>query len=445
MIDFRENDKNINFHVEEVKWSDVRDEVFKCNPELAEKCDGISKHGEYSLFKMHYLYGASVVNNGKFCVPTTDGQIIAIDDDRIPNFLRQKLNYSHIPLSLIMNNSNEVFIKIQNRITPLNFLNSGELFGVFEVMNLLGLLTPNSPLDMPIWSVSAGARSTFMIPGISDMIGHNRIKKKLSADITLPYSLADHWQTFVDINKHTNSNWYNTILVFSKDWFENQNTFAYINLYKYLVAQCWKQFQLLEDFTEFSLLWSFFTHTINKRNLKPRPYLIDTVKHLILIVKGSSVAFKPCLDEIALPCSLMQKIYIEDYNLKDYIPTIMQPAKFTKEDKVYYSLSFPTLLDSSPYFKNPPSIIEDQRDIKKLLEILIKTINQSKNPNLNIFMNIKFELFHSSNDPFGQIKSSKTIPESDPRFLEYNRNNREKRTFCPSSSFFNGCISISLT
>jgi hypothetical protein len=121
----------------------------------------------------------------------------------------------------------------------------------------------------------------------------------------------------------------------------------------------------------------------------------------------------------------------------------MQPAKLIKGSTVYYSLSFPTLLDSSPYSRNPPSIIEDQRELKKLLDILIDTINQIENTSIQLLKNIKFELFHSGNDPFGQIISSKVIPESDTRFLQYNANNEEKKTFCSSSSFFNGCISIS--
>lgn len=255
--------------------------------------------------------------------------------------------------------------------------------------------------------------------------------------------MSDHWQTFVDINKYFhNSNWNNSILVFSNEWFLQPNDLGYSSFYNYLVTQCWKQFQLLEDFTDFSLLWSFFTHAINLRNLKPRSYLIDTVRHLILISKDSAIAFKLSTDDTGLPMNLIQQIYVNDYNLKDYIPNIMQPAKFTKNSKVYYSLSFPTLFNSSPYCRNPPSIIEDQREIKRLLDILINTIHQIENHSANSLKNIKFELFHSGNDPFGQILSSKIISEGDARFLEYNSNGKEARVFCSSSSFFNGCIAI---
>ncbi|WP_425364601.1 hypothetical protein [Candidatus Tisiphia endosymbiont of Mystacides longicornis] len=99
---------------------------------------------------------------------------------------------------------------------------------------------------------------------------------------------------------------------------------------------------------------------------------------------------------------------------------------------------------SSPYLKNPPSIIEDQREIKKLLDILINIIHQIDTLNTNSLKNINFELFHSNNDPFGQILPSRTIPETDSRFLE-SASNEDKRLFCSSSSFFNGCIAIYTT
>jgi hypothetical protein len=441
MNDSSDSSKNIKFNLEEIKWSIIRDEVYKVNAELAEKCDNF-KHKDYSVFKISYPYGVSIVNNGEFCLPTIEGKIIPINDDRVPEYLKKNLTYAHIPLSIITHNSSEVFIKIQDRVISLNFLVPGDLFGLFELMNLLHR---TSTTDVPVWNVSAGVRSTFMIPSISNTNDHNKIKKKLGVDINMPLDLSDHWKTFVDINKYSSNKncWYNTIIVFSNEWFQDQENEAYINFYKYLVRQCWKQFQLLEDFTEFSSLWSLFSHAINKRNLKPRPYLIDTIKHLILIAKGGGIGFKPALNDIALPKNLIQQVYLDDYGLKDYIPNIMQPTKFTKTEKVYYSLSFPTLLDSSPYFKNPPSIIEDQREIKKLLDILIHTINQIENQTINPLKNIQFELFHSSTDPFGQILPSKNIAEYDSRFLEYHSNDKEQRSFCSSSSFFNGCIAIS--
>lgn len=43
--------------------------------------------------------------------------------------------------------------------------------------------------------------------------------------------------------------------------------------------------------------------------------------------------------------------------------------------KAYYSLAFPTTLEGSPVVKNAPSIIEEERELRILLDILLKTIN----------------------------------------------------------------------
>ena len=149
MSNYSEGCDNIKFNLEEVQWLEVRDEVHRCNPELAKRCDDINKQSKYSLFKIQYPYGFSIVNKGEFCLPTKDGKIIPIKDERVPEYLKKKLTYSYIPLSLIIHNSSEVFVKIQSRIVSLNFLVPGELFGLFELMNLLN---QTSSLDIPTFS-----------------------------------------------------------------------------------------------------------------------------------------------------------------------------------------------------------------------------------------------------------------------------------------------------
>lgn len=121
----------------------------------------------------------------------------------------------------------------------------------------------------------------------------------------------------------------------------------------------------------------------------------------------------------------------------------MQPAKLTKDNKVYYSLSMPTIPNSSLHYNNPPSIIEDQRNIKNLLDILMDIIPNQKDRLNTGLENIKFEYFHSHNDELHQITSSTMIPEDDSRFFSYNNSYADNRIFCASSSFFKGCIRIS--
>jgi hypothetical protein len=286
-----------------------------------------------------------------------------------------------------------------------------------------------------------------MIPKISDSIGHNKIKREYGISTDVPKNYSDQWKVFVDINKKsaTTTPWCNTILIFTDEWFEQQNDTGISRFHNYLIKQAWLQAKLLKDFTAYSTLWLAFTHEINNFNLKPRGYLIDTIKHLTLIATGKGIGFKPVTDDLSLPKELIRKAYVDSYNLKGYMPTLMQPAKLVSNfTPIYYSLSFPILLESSSYFKNPPSIIEDQRDIKRLLDILLKITTQRQDHIIiNPLENINFDLFHTSDDPYGQIKSSRLVPLEDQRFLEQEFVNNCNKMFCLNSTFFIGCIKIS--
>lgn len=435
--------KDIGLNLEEVKWDDISDDVYKINPKLAQKCDYVNMHNKCPIYKVKYPYGLPIVKDGEFYLPTLNGETISIKDAKIPASLRQSLAYAHLPLACIINNSSEVFIEEEQRVIPINFLKAGELFGLFELMYLL---TQAPILRQPIWNVSAGARSVFMLPSVSNIISNRRINKKFNMHnyANEVVNNQQHWSIFRNISSNNKKNiWHTTILVFSNKWFENQNNVAYTEFYQYLVKQCWKQLQLLQGFNEHDKLWLLFTRAINKRNLKPRTYIVDTIKHLISIAQGIGMAFEPSIDDTDLPVSLIQQVYIRDYNLRNYIPNIMQPTKLTKDNKVYYSLSMPTIPNSSLHCNNPPRIIEDQRNIKYLLDILMDIIPNKKNGLNTDLENIKFEYFHSNQDESYQINSSITIPEDDPKFFSYNNSYADNKIFCASSSFFKGCIRIS--
>lgn len=428
------------FDIQETYWEDIREEVHKLNPELAKICDEISPSKKYPLLKLSYPYGATIVDQGQFCLPSQTGELIPLKDSRLSSGLRESLNYSSIPLSLILHNNAEVFVEAKERINPLNFFEPGDLFGVFESMDYLTHTTSPS-----IWSVTAGARSVFMIPRITDKIGHNRIRKEFGISANEPpTTLLHQWKIFKGIHDHwgTTPSWTNTILVFTKRWFDNNNSVSWLKFQKYIFKRGWSQMQWFRNSTEVSLLWSSFADAISSRNLKPRPYLIDTVKYLASIANGTAVAFGPAVNENAVPLSLIQDAYIDHYNLKTYIPTLMQPSKLQNDvKKVYYSLTLPTILESTPFVRNAPSLIEDEREIKRLLETFMSTI-KNDNFTANPLAHVQYDFFHTDDDQYGEILSSKQIEQEDPDFSSFNSNKFQERIFCTTSPFFRGCIRI---
>jgi len=437
------NLEEVIYDLEEVCWADVREEVHKVNPELASICDQISPGKKYPLLKIRYPYGAEIVNRGEFNIPLVGKGLMPIKDRSIPLHIKRKLGSFSIPLSLILHNDIEVFVEANDRSIPLNFFKPGDLFGIFETMDFL----TGAPSD-PIWNVTAGARSVFMIPRITDKVGHNRIRKEFGITNDVPPDLANQWKIFKGICNRlmTTEKWHNTILVFTESWFEEHpEDLSWVKFHKYLFKLCWSQSQLLRDTTKFNLLWSSFGDEISSRNLKPRPYLVDTLKHLVSIANGSGVAFKPATTETALPASFIQNAYIDFYNLKSYMPTLMQPCKLQKGEKiVYYSLAFPTVLESSPYVRNAPSIMEDERDIKRLMNTFLRTI-KNNDTTVNPIKDVNYEFFHPDTDQYNDILSSEDILLEDPRFGHITFEYSQPRAFCATSPFFRGCIRISKT
>ena len=140
---------------------------------------------------------------------------------------------------MVLSSSNEVFVETKRRVVPLNYFLPGNLFGVFEVMNQL-----TNNFSEPMWSVTAGARSVFLLPRINDAIGHNKIRKEFNSVLKPPQILSDQFEIFKEIAlKTTDSDWYNEILIFTGDWFTNENAQS-VKFYKYLLDLCWKQIQL---------------------------------------------------------------------------------------------------------------------------------------------------------------------------------------------------------
>jgi hypothetical protein len=433
---------NIHFkdlEVEEVNWSHVRESVFQLNPLLAEAIDTINPQKKHTFFKARYSYGEKIVEKGRFSLPLKKrGELLSAQDPTLSTEISKAIGYSPIPLSLVLSNSNEVFVETRRRVVPLNYFLPGDLFGVFEVMNQLA-----DNFTEPMWNVTAGARSVFLLPRINDAIGHNKIRKEFNCVLKPPQSLGDQFDIFREIAlKTTNNDWRNEILIFTREWFTNENSQS-VKFYKYLLNLCWKQIQLFRDSVESSLRWASFAEEIGNRNMKPRPYLIDMVRYLTSISHGASVAFMPAIDCSALPANIIQKNYIDVYGLKNYFPTLIQPTKFMpKKQPVYCSLSMPTILESSPHMRNAPSIMSSAREIKRLTQIFTEAVlKYHQLDQHDPIISTQYEFFHTEEDPYSELKSSTQIFKEDERFLVFAKQTND-RISCSNAPFFRGCIRI---
>src|SRR5690606_10704782 len=116
-------------------------------------------------------------------------------------------------------------------------------------------------------------------------------------------------------------------------------------------------------------------------------------------------AFLPAGEkQTVAPTKEIQTIYLEDYKLKNYIPTVMQMGHFSADNPnqqpVYYSLQYPTLISDIPNYKGYVSVADEIRELKELMDIFIELVlnNEIKLDNValkNLFSKVRYDFFHT--------------------------------------------------
>lgn len=411
--------------LQEIDWQDVSEVIEEVNPALADVISRISPDHHYKLIKATYAYGDLIVKEGRLCLP--------IENDR----LYKELNYSPIPLSLLLNKSSEAFIENENNPSPLNILKPGSFFGTFETINFM----MNKESD-PTWHVSAGLRSTFMLPKISNAAGIKRLRTHYHIAHSLHFEgLSDHWELFKQINlkPYFTEPWKSEVLFFPKSWFMKRKDPAWYPFYQLIWEQTWIQAQYAMSDFNFRNEWQTCLKMIERRRLKPSPYIIDTIKHLLNIILGFAPFFTPAGDlELGLPLIELQRAFTEVYRLERYIPTIMIPAIFNSQQSStgYYSLAFPTVMSGTHTESLMASFMLDLKLIKLIMDYLSEKSGLS-----SPLQQVLLGYFHNFKDKFQDIALSTEIATQDPAFIREHEKFKE-RSFCAISPFWRGCIRI---
>jgi len=432
--------KAIPLSYELVNWKDISEQVKKHNHEFFSLLENITHINKYKLIQVEYLYGTNIIKEGIINIPNKNNQLIPLDSPCFPEELRKMLSYSPIPFGLLLNKVSEVYIELDERIVPLNIIPPGEFFGLFELLSTL-----NNTKSIPIWNVYAGARSTFMLPRITDSYSHRRLRNELGISSNTPTMPTEHANIFSQINaqESTNKQWKSQVIFFTGEWFDlikNNSTFKEISHYFFKLGWGYK-----DDRTA-SILWESSANAIAKRRLKLRPYLLDTVKHIFYMGMGHFPGFNAAdAKELDVPTKVIQDCYVNVYSLKEYLPIIMRSTKVRHtEYSIYYFMTYPTLLAGFPTVRSTPSILMDIKDIKRIIETLHNKLPQVAHPEIyKIISDIHFEFYHSEFDKMQEIQHSSLLPKNNPHILG-NCNKYKDRSFPVNSPFMAGCIEISL-
>ena len=430
-----------------VTWKDVRDDVLKTNKKLGEIIDAINPDDSYKFVKSTYLYGDVFIKHGVAQLLSANNGLIPLSHHSVDKLVQKELLYSSMPLFLILEKDSELFVDTGKRAIPINLFNKGSLSGIYEAMDyMMGRKSD------PIWNFSAGSRSIFMLPKITDKAGLEKLRVSYDIPSTIQIeTLSDHWEMFKNIaqSKNFNQPWQNTILFFGEKWLLNlkNNSKEWEKFKDYLLGIVWEHANYSIDKIKFNIYWELFTEIISSRRLQPKPYIIDQVKHLLSTVAGNFPGFVVMGNsQESAPKKSLQEAFIKNYALKQYIPTIMHACmpqnNIIKPTYVYYSLSIPTVLEGSPIKKTTGTIVNDMREIKLLIETLKNHFKNKPYLEANkIIQNIQLDFFHYEKDIYNQIRSSDNISVEDSSF-SIDKNIYPSRNFCPTSPFYSGCIRI---
>lgn len=427
--------------IEELHWDQARDDVYKSDPAFAKIVDDLSPNKDFTLLKISYPFGAVIYQDGTFYLPTKDG-FTPMTDKKIPSHIRASLSYSTVPLGFVIENSFEVFREFDDRIFSLAYRTSGLELGIWESF------APGSP-----FTVTAGSRSLMMLPKISDVTSHKKLKR-YGLRSQVPNKSFDQWHVYTELANNSNFHqpWALSFLLFTDKWIEKMKKDpSWIKFESFVMKKFISHTEPARVRVTYDSIWEAFANILQRRRIKPNPYIIDTFKHLISIATGILPAFKAVhKNQKPGPVDELMKIYLEEYGLKTYYPSMMYSDYFnhSDNDSAYYSLQVPTCHDSTSSNRRSTSV---RTDLFELVELLDNFTLELTNGNLgagssyifDLFSKIQFDFFHSEEDKDRGVHPPQDIGKEDKNLLYLPEGKFGNREFCDRSSFVRGCVRIS--
>lgn len=436
-----------------VYWADVRKRVAKVEPTFAKIVDELDPDKSFPLYLAYYPYGACDADTQSSFFPDNKGGYYRLTDACAPREVVEHLGYSagNTPLAMVLDKQMESYIDLKGQgITiPSLIYTPGKMFPLARILRKRNghIYAPNGLL----WS-TAGVRSTFLLPNIGCATNHANLQRDFNVQIPAPKSLYDHWYLFKEIANSSvvDSDWRCCVMYFSQKWLEKlSNDKLWGELKCYLHEMAWYEFEYEVNRIHYD---SIFSMIQQNRNLKPNPYLTDTAKHLFATATGAVPGYIPSLNDDALPLHVLQKVFVESYGLKKYLPTVMMPAnlKFdTDELPIYYSLNLPATHVFSPKSRQVSSTLLEMRELEHIMKIFLTELSKEDSMCFDTIIGkvakcIKFEYFHNKADRHRIVQSSIQIAKFDNRFTNIHSNFKQRgATFASDAPFLRGCISIS--
>lgn len=382
---------------QKLPWSAVRDRVRAVNAPLAEALDTLDPPKRLHFSLESFSYGESLE-------PGTLGVVI---DGAVETVMDTHVAYASLRLA-----------------------RPGELIG--------GAV--ESSLSFSATQHIAGARSVVMLPNIGNFACHQDLQHAYRLKTPAPKHLHEQAAVFAELATQSQSPWRTTVLHFAPSWQGALNTHdpAWAVLNQIITAPKQAALEKLQH----QQLWHTLLSIIQaERHLKPNPYLIDTLHHLLSVMAGYTPGLAPATDESALPLHALQKAYLDSYQLEGYAPVMMQAA-YISDTPTYYSLQYPLLTRFSPKASSKASLLSQLRELNYLLTIIWPRLlsddwGQAQALG-DLFNDVEIELFHVKGDEGALIQPMSQLETLDPRFTQ--SPSPKNQAFPISSGFLKACV-----
>ncbi len=433
----------------ELPWSQARVKIREVNAEFVDLVDAIGPDDSFTIFFAKYPYGSQILKNGKMYFPSKHGPLIGFHDARMDPRVREMLGYAYEtnPVSMVLEKSLDLYIPTEDRNVLFGLIEPGVLFGVWHLFERLsGQSMTFTPVS--IWDMTAGARSIFALPKLSDAVAFQRLQHQFDLEMDPPQNLEDQWNIFKAIANHPKFEepWMLEIAFFPVKWAEAIHLPKWYALKDHAAYQAWRG----SSFWRNQFCWDLtFSRIQGNREIKPAPYFSDIVAHLFALSAGAAAGLRPMTTSKAAPIKGLMRA-LESIYRTPYAPILMGPDNFSVFDPnatpIYYSYQYPTAIKLSEAPNVRHSILDKLYHTRALLnkylhDLQIGDLKIEGSALYEIAKLIEVNFCHSSGkEPYKMMEISHII-NTDPNFQKALAL-CENKAIAPMPACLNGCVQI---
>lgn len=391
-----------------VCWHEVREQVGQVNPTLADLIDALDP--SYPLNLKQYDYGFVIANHEALLEP-----------------------------SLVLDKNFELFFEYHDQAYPHEIYQPGEIIfagPVFESSNWLYQHT--------CWKLTAGCRSLFMLPKITEYLSHAALLRQYKISIKKPLKLEEHWDIFKliansNVHHEKENPWQATLLSFTESWLAHRHDPAWLPFYHHLDASTMAHLNTAQQKPWLEMLFGILQREKNIKLALPK---MEQSLHLILLALGDTPGFRPA-DNAMLPIHLINEAYLEHYKLKEYAPIIMGPDYLKGTESLYYSYNHPTAHFISPETNSRKSLVQSMLNLNwtfnKIRDLILnKNFVLETSPLRHAMQNCHFDFYHDEAKHYPPFKHPEDILKDDVDFMQ----DWPHHKLQSHSHFLNGCVWI---